>query len=321
MPTRGLREDIGAAAGPGFWAGGGPRLFSCAALAPGLAPRRLWASRVGDGVCDCCDGSDENGPSLFPGPGRERRVAEVVGAAAATACPDTCGDERTAAEALAAKHRRGAALRAASYDGAAPPGAGAPRSAVVAASSLPGGPRGPWSGLNALYATERAPADGSAHAAAALARLALASVAAAGRSPCLTLSVPDSGGGGAVFEVCVYGRVTQTELVADGGGGFRRGHSHSRGGSSAERGAWGPSHLLGEAWAWRVDVDTEGLGAQGTTLVASVSGGDGGCPGVFLERRATVRFVCGEADTLVGAREPATCSYELDVETPAACLG
>lgn len=87
-----------ACAGRGPWeqAAGSPTLFECAAGVG--ASRRVPLSRVGDGVCDCCDGSDERG-SRF-----------------AAACANTCAAESDAllavAESAAGTARLGHAIRA-----------------------------------------------------------------------------------------------------------------------------------------------------------------------------------------------------------------
>ena len=55
-----------------------------------------------------------------------------------------------------------------------------------------------------------------------------------------------------------------------------------------------------------------------------VTNGDGGCPGGSGgsggRRRAEVALECGEVDELVRVEEPATCSYEFTLRTPAACV-
>ena len=76
-----------------------PPRFACARWIDGVGglstARSIPASRVGDGVCDCCDGSDE--------------------AAGATVCPDRCAALRVELEAKLAKRRallaRGLAAR------------------------------------------------------------------------------------------------------------------------------------------------------------------------------------------------------------------
>jgi len=56
--------------------------FRCSDLAPGVKGKTIFSSRVGDGVCDCCDGSDEN--NLNP----KRNLPHKV------FCPDTCAAAR-----------------------------------------------------------------------------------------------------------------------------------------------------------------------------------------------------------------------------------
>ena len=53
----GTGAAAGAATGRAF--GQEAASFACAELAPGVPSRHLFSSRVSDGVCDCCDGSDE----------------------------------------------------------------------------------------------------------------------------------------------------------------------------------------------------------------------------------------------------------------------
>lgn len=82
-------------------AGGGQPL-----LAAGLVPLRvLPASRVRDGVCDCCDGSDELPLETFP-----PSMRSAAGAGRAP-CPDTCAAEARKADAARAMAARGAARR------------------------------------------------------------------------------------------------------------------------------------------------------------------------------------------------------------------
>jgi hypothetical protein len=311
------RPNPPAAAGAGSMSagqGGSAALFACGVLAPGVPPRTLWASRIRDGVCDCCDGSDES----------DNGAAAAAAAAAATTttttttvagnakkCPDTCGAARAEAAAQAVSHARGLAAKRRLYGDWTPAGQGGQGGVVyrgddndrafrtftggvrAAAGSLPGGNGGPWGALRGLGSAMRDDMGNGA--------------------PCLSLDTGRRGGGGgsdggAVFEVCVFGKVTQSEH------GERRHQGRGNG-----RGATGPSHLLGHQWRWEERPAAGGSGS--TQLVAVVSGGDGGCPGVYSSRRAEVRFSCGEKDEVVRAEEPATCSYAFDVTTPAACVG
>jgi len=73
--------------------------FACTRLAPGVPPRRIFRGRVGDGVCDCCDGADE------------------AHAIPSTHCPDTCNAQRAEAKKASERLAEGLKMRRARYDG------------------------------------------------------------------------------------------------------------------------------------------------------------------------------------------------------------
>ena len=74
--------------------------FACTRLAPGVPSQRIFMSRVGDGVCDCCDGADE--AHAYP----------------STRCPDTCSAQRVEAKKALERLAEGLRVRHARYDGA-----------------------------------------------------------------------------------------------------------------------------------------------------------------------------------------------------------
>lgn len=54
---KGRAEESGSSA-CSYWTPG-KRLFTCVGLETGSTTKKIFSSRVEDGVCDCCDGSDE----------------------------------------------------------------------------------------------------------------------------------------------------------------------------------------------------------------------------------------------------------------------
>jgi hypothetical protein len=119
--------------------------FACTSLAPGVPPLVLFSSRVGDGVCDCCDGADE----------------ATASSATAHPCPDACSAQRAGAAQAYAKLAQGLQARRARYDGASLP-AGASAGVRAAATSLSAplhGGKGPGSLGGALLAIAAPPAS------------------------------------------------------------------------------------------------------------------------------------------------------------------
>jgi hypothetical protein len=74
--------------------------------AQGVTGRRIPASRVADGVCDCCSGADESWAIL------ERAPGGASPDALSAVCPNTCGAAAEAARKAAADMARGRAQRA-----------------------------------------------------------------------------------------------------------------------------------------------------------------------------------------------------------------
>lgn len=76
--------------------------------------------------------------------------------------------------------------------------------------------------------------------------------------------------------------------------------------------------ILGTYAGWRQQQAVDAAGQQVTTATA-VMDFEGGeeCDGT--PRRASVRFTCAEADSLLKVEEPTTCVYHAAFATPSAC--
>jgi hypothetical protein len=117
-----------AAAGRGGSGGGGGGMFLCGELLPGVKGKEIFSSRVGDGVCDCCDGSDENNNRLASSSSSSSehtedgalRDSSQKGGENEKVCPDTCAEVRAEAAVQRQRFNKGAARRRSFYLGKAP---------------------------------------------------------------------------------------------------------------------------------------------------------------------------------------------------------
>ncbi len=279
------------------------RSFVCHRSGGGVPTVRLFASRVGDGVCDCCDGSDEFSDKGLRGPSASSAAANANananakeasgarGGAASLPCPDTCSALRASAAGARALFERGAVIRRDRYAHAASrPASGrllrlpTRDQQQLAASLFKAGP-----------AEQQDVGGGSENAFFAL----------VGRC----FEHRSSPASPFVYELCPFGDVKQLEVGAKAESGGGTPHGSRNGGNRKEqhRRHSGKERLIGKEWRW-VEIDRKMI----------VTGGDGGCVGGG-NRRAEVTFECAEEDSLTRVEEPATCAYEFSLRTPAAC--